>query len=52
MFFHAGDVCFLPVAISVHDLREEVVKMLNERHPDGLDAGGIKIPNFRELDCF
>jgi hypothetical protein len=31
--------------MSVRDLREQVVKRLNEKHPDGLDASGIKIPS-------
>jgi hypothetical protein len=43
--FIVGDACFLPVAMSVRDLREQVLKRLNERHPDGLDAVGIKIPS-------
>ncbi len=40
----AGDACFLPVAMSVRDLKEQVIKKLNEKHPDGLDAAEIKIP--------
>jgi hypothetical protein len=32
------------VAISVRDLREQVLKRLNQSHPDGLDAAGIEIP--------
>ncbi len=43
--FHASDACFLPVAMSVRDLKEQVVKRLNEKHPDGLDDAGIKIPS-------
>jgi hypothetical protein len=42
--FLAGDACFLPVAMSVRDLREQVLQRLNQRHPGGLDAAGIKIP--------
>jgi hypothetical protein len=40
-----SDVCFLPVAISVRDLKEKVVERLNRRHPGGLDSAGIKIPS-------
>ena len=41
----AGNVCFLPVAISVRDLREQVVLRLRHQHPSGLEAVGIKIPS-------
>jgi hypothetical protein len=44
-FALAGDACFLPVAISVRDLKEQVLQRLNQSHPDGLDAAGIKIPS-------
>jgi len=44
MFFHACDAGFLPIAMSVQGLREQVVKRLSERHPNGLDVIGIKIP--------
>ncbi len=42
--FLAGDACFLPVAMSVRDLREQVIERLNEKYPGGLDAAGIKMP--------
>jgi len=42
--FHAGDACFLLVAMPVRDLREQAVKKLIGRNPDGLEASGIKIP--------
>jgi hypothetical protein len=31
--------------MSVRDLREQVFKRLNDKHPDGLDAVGIKSPS-------
>jgi len=36
---------FLPVAVSVRDLREQVVQRLQSNHPDGLDVAGIRIPS-------
>ena len=42
---YTGDACFLPVAMSVRDLKEQVLHRLNQRHPDGLDIHGIKIPS-------
>jgi hypothetical protein len=41
----AGNVCFLPVAISVRNLREQVVLRLRQQHPSRLEAAGIKIPS-------
>ena len=43
-FFHAGDACFLPVAMSARGLKEQVVKRLNEKNPYGLDDARVKIP--------
>jgi len=31
--------------MSVRDLKEQVLNRLNQRHPDGLDIHGIKIPS-------
>jgi len=45
VFCIAGNVRFMPVAISARDLRELVVERLELQHPDGLIAVGIKIPS-------
>jgi len=42
---YAGDACFLPVAMFVRDLREQVVERLTNRHPEGLDIVGVHIPS-------
>ena len=44
MFCFVGDACFLPVAMSLRDLREQVEERLDNRHPEGLDAAGIRVP--------
>ena len=41
----AGEVSFLPVAMSVRDLKEQALQKLNQKHPEGLDIHGIKIPS-------
>jgi hypothetical protein len=40
----ASDACFLHIAVSVRDLKKQVLQRLNQSHLDGLDAAGIKIP--------
>ena len=45
MYVYVGETCFLPVAISVRDLREQVVQRLTRTHPQGLAEAGIKIPS-------
>ena len=45
MYLHVGDTCFLPIAISVRDLWEMVVKRLTDKYPEGLGAAHIKIPS-------
>ena len=44
MRMYVGDACFLPVAMSVRDLREQVVERLTNNHPEGLAATSIFIP--------
>ncbi len=38
-------MCFLPVAISVRDLKDQVVERLTQHHPGCLDSAGIEIPS-------
>ena len=38
-------MCFLLVAISSRDLREQVTERLRQQYPGGLDAACIKIPS-------
>ena len=45
MLMCIGDACFLPVAISDRDFKEQIVKRLENNHLEGLDAIGIKIPS-------
>ena len=45
MYWYAGDTCFIPIAISVRDLRELVVKRLTDKYPAWLGATHIKIPS-------
>ena len=40
-----GDACFLPVVMSVRDLREQVEVRLTNNHPEGFEAAGIFIPS-------
>ena len=35
---------FLPFAISTRDLRQRVIEALEQRHPEGLEVAGIKVP--------
>jgi hypothetical protein len=45
MFIGAGDACFLPIAMYVRDLREQVEERLKNKHSEGLEAAGICIPS-------
>ena len=42
---YACDACFLPVAMYVRDLREQVVERHTNRHPQGLESFGVRIPS-------
>jgi hypothetical protein len=45
MRLYAGDACFLPVAMYVRDLRDQLVEILTNKHPEGLDTAGVLIPS-------
>ena len=45
VFCIAWSVCFLPVAIFVRDLRDQVVLRLKQQHLEGLAAVSVKIPS-------
>jgi hypothetical protein len=42
---YASDACFLPVAMSVRDIKERVLHKHNQKHPERLEMHGTKFPS-------
>jgi len=45
MRVYAGDACFLPIAMFVRDLREQVVERLTNKQPEGFYTVSVRIPS-------